>query len=85
MRVCQGQAQEERRGGGEVISETGEAPSQELAGEQRRWKGKDPASNENFNTLGEIGPHESAFIMKSNLTGMLKVQKEVNERAGFLF
>jgi hypothetical protein len=85
MRVCQGQTQEERRGGAEVISEMGEAPSQELAGEQRGWKGKDPLRSENFNDLGEIGPHESAFIMKSNLTGMLKVQKEVNERAGLLF
>lgn len=41
--------------------------------------------HENLNPLGDIGPHESAFIMKSNLKGMLEVQKEVNERAGLLF
>lgn len=35
MRVCQGQAQEEQRGGTEVISEMHKTPSQKLDGEQR--------------------------------------------------
>ena len=82
MQVCQGQAQEEQRGGTEGIEGM---PLQESAGEQQRWKGKDPVINENLNPLGEIGPHESAFIMSSNYKAMLEVEKEVNERAELLF
>lgn len=95
MQIHRDQAEEEKRDPVEatLASQAPQATTPEAdrnpllgaGGERRLGKGKEPVREENENPLGSIGPHEAAFIMKSNHRAMLEVEKELKEGSGSLF
>jgi hypothetical protein len=82
MQILQGQAEEEQRATSNLGAqdEATEAP--------RRSKGKGPVRAENVNPLGEVGPHETAFLMKEYLRRLHELEqtdRRVSETSGLFF